>query len=389
VARPSLEVADVFRFHGQQYKAKQGKHLHLNQLKVMSAIEACRSAKLGGHQLHCSQCETDVIAYNSCRNRHCPKCQASSAKRWLEARQTQLLPVDYYHVVFTLPAAISQLAFYNKADMYGLLMKAAARTLATIAGDPKHLGAHIGTTMVLHTWGSAMVHHPHVHCIVPGGGIKNGEQQWQACKKGFFLHVRVLSRLFRRLFVEGLRALFKRKRLLFFGEVSELEDADTFAKWCTQQQNRDWVVYAKKPFAGPKAVLAYLARYTHRVAISNSRLRDINDQHVTFTYKDYRRKGNNQHKTMQLDTDEFIRRFMLHVLPSGFHRIRHFGLLASRPKMALARQLLDVTAPEVKVTSEKEDVEPAVFNCRKCQQPVEIMAIQAPVYLPRAPPKVE
>ena len=389
MARPSLEVADVFRFHGQQYKAKQGKHLHLSQLKVMSAIEACRSAKLGGHQLHCAQCETDVIAYNSCRNRHCPKCQASSAKRWLEARQTQLLPVDYYHVVFTLPAAISQLAFYNKADMYGLLMKAAARTLATIAGDPKHLGAHIGTTMVLHTWGSAMVHHPHVHCIVPGGGIKNGEQQWQACKKGFFLHVRVLSSLFRRLFVEGLRTLFEQKRLLFFGEVSELEDANRFAKWCTQQQNRDWVVYAKEPFAGPKAVLAYLARYTHRVAISNSRLKEINDQHVTFTYKDYRRKGNNQHKTMQLDTNEFIRRFMLHVLPSGFHRIRHFGLLASRPKLALARKLLNVPAPEVQETSAKADDEPAVFNCRKCQQPLEIMAIQVPVYLPRAPPNAK
>jgi hypothetical protein len=384
-----LEVADVFRFHGQQYKARQGKHLHLSQLKVISAIEACRTAKLGGHQLHCAKCETDVIAYNSCRNRHCTKCQASSAKRWLEARQTQLLPVDYYHVVFTLPAAISQLAFYNKADMYGLLMKAAAKTLSTIASDPKHLGAHIGTTMVLHTWGSAMVHHPHVHCIVPGGGIKNGEQQWQACKKGFFLHVRVLSRLFRRLFVEGLRALFEQKRLLFFGEVSELEDANRFAKWCTQQQNREWVVYAKKPFAGPNAVLAYLARYTHRVAIANSRLRDINDKQVTFTYKDYRRKGSNRHKTMQLDTYEFIRRFMLHVLPSGFHRIRHFGLLASRPKMALARQLLDVPAAEVKVTSEKEDDEPVVFNCRKCQKPLEIMAIQAPVYLPRAPPKAK
>jgi hypothetical protein len=384
-----LEVADVFRFHGQQYKAKQGKHLHLSQLKVMSAIEACRSAKLGGHQLHCAQCETDVIAYNSCRNRHCPKCQASSAKRWLEARQTQLLPVDYYHVVFTLPAAISQLAFYNKADMYGLLMKAAAKTLSTIASDPKHLGAHIGTTMVLHTWGSAMVHHPHVHCIVPGGGIKNGEQQWQACKKGFFLHVRVLSRLFRRLFVEGLRALFENKRLLFFGEVNGLEDANTFAKWCTEQQNREWVVYAKKPFAGPKAVLAYLARYTHRVAISNSRLREINDKQVSFTYKDYRRKGSNQHKTMQLDTVEFIRRFMLHVLPSGFHRIRHFGLLASRPRLALARKLLDAPAPEVQETSAKADDEPTVFNCRKCQQPLAIMAIQAPVYLPRAPPKAE
>lgn len=387
MSRPSLEVADVFRFHGPRYRAKQGKHLHLNQRKVMSAIESCRSAKLGGHQLHCSHCETDLIAYNSCRNRHCPKCQASSAKRWLEARQTQLLPVDYYHVVFTLPAAISQLAFYNKAAMYGLLMKAAAQTLSVIANDAKHLGAQIGTTMVLHTWGSAMVHHPHVHCIVPGGGIKNGEQQWQACKKGFFLPVRVLSRLFRRLFVEGLKALFADERLLFFSELNELDDTDTFAKWCTKQQSREWVVYAKKPFAGPQAVLAYLARYTHRVAISNSRLREINDNQVTFTYKDYRRKGDNRHKTMQLDTDEFIRRFMLHVLPSGFHRIRHFGLLASRPKLALARKLLDAPAPEVQETSTKAEDEPAVFICRKCQQPLEIMAIKEPVYLPRAPPK--
>ena len=234
---------------------------------------------------------------------------------------------------------------------------------------------------------NAMVHHPHVHCIVPGGGIKNGEQQWQACKKGFFLPVRVLSRLFRRLFVEGLKALFADERLLFFSELNELDDTDTFAKWCTKQQSREWVVYAKKPFAGPKAVLAYLARYTHRVAISNSRLREINDNQVTFTYKDYRRKGDNRHKTMQLDTDEFIRRFMLHVLPSGFHRIRHFGLLASRPKLALARKLLEAPAPEVQETFTKAADEPAVFICRKCQQPLEIMAIKEPVYLPRAPPK--
>jgi hypothetical protein len=382
---PKYEVADILRLHGKAYKAKQGKHLHLTHMKVMSAIAACRSAKLGGHQLHCAKCETDIIAYNSCRNRHCPKCQSSSAKRWLEARQTQLLPIDYYHVVFTLPAAISELAYYNKAKMYDLLMKAAAQTLSTIAGDSKHLGAQIGTTMVLHTWGSAMVHHPHVHCIVPGGGISQGNK-WQACKKGFFLPVRVLSRLFRRLFVEGLRALFAEKHLLFFNLLNELEDTTKFDLWCTNEQNREWVVYAKKPFAGPKAVLAYLARYTHRVAISNSRLREVSSKQVSFTYKDYRRKGNNRHRTMQLDTNEFIRRFMLHVLPSGFHRIRHFGLLASRPKLALARRLLDMPAPEAEVKPTKTEDEPAVLQCHTCKQPLAIMAIKEPVYLPRAPP---
>lgn len=236
--RPSLEVADVFRFYGEQYKAVQQGHLSLNQLKVMSAITRCRSAQLGGHQLHCPQCDTNLIAYNSCRNRHCPKCQSSAAKRWLTARQTQLIPVDYYHVVFTLPAAISQLAFYNKAELYGLLFSAASQTLATIAQDPKHLGADIGTTMVLHTWGSAMTHHPHVHCIVPGGGISTDKQQWRACKKGFFLPVKVLSRLFRRLFVEGLRQLFADDALLFYGEMKPLIEPNNFSAWCTQQQNR-------------------------------------------------------------------------------------------------------------------------------------------------------
>jgi len=384
--RTSLEVADIFRSYGSQFKTTQQGHLSLNQLKVMSAIQRCRSAQLGGHLLHCPQCNTQLIAYNSCRNRHCPKCQSSSAKRWLEARQTQLLPTEYYHVVFTLPAAISQLAFYNKSQMYHLLFKAASQTLLTIAKDPKHLGAHIGMTMVLHTWGSAMTHHPHVHCIVPGGGISADKQQWQAGKTGFFLPVRVLSRLFRRLFVDGLRQLFADKALLFYGDLIELIEPKDFSDWCTQQQSREWVVYAKRPFAGPESVLAYLSRYTHRVAIANSRLREINDKHVSFTYKDYRLKGRTKHKTMQLETNEFIRRFMLHVLPCGLHRIRHYGLLASQTKLALARRLLNVPAPEVTATLEPVVDQSVPFQCRQCHQPMVIVAITLPTYLSRAPP---
>ena len=384
--RPSLEVADIFRDYGDHYKTTQQGHLSLNQLKVMSAIKRCRSAQLGGHQLHCPQCDTSLIAYNSCRNRHCPKCQASAAKRWLAARQTQLLPVDYYHLVFTLPAAISQLAFYNKAEVYKLLFSAAADTLTIIAGDPKHLGAQIGATMVLHTWGSAMTHHPHVHCIVPGGGISADKQQWQACKTGYFLPVKILSRLFRRLFVTGLRQLFADSSLLFYGELSELSTPASFEAWCAVQQNREWVVYAKRPFAGPDAVLAYLSRYTHRVAIANSRLREINDQYTTFTYKDYRLKGRTKQKTMQLETSEFIRRFMLHILPCGFHRIRHYGLLASKTKLALARRLLDVPAPDV--TSASTTDETAPFHCHECGQPMVIAAIMLPAHRPRAPPNM-
>lgn len=387
--RTPLEVADIFRTYGAQYKATHQGHLSLNQLKVMSAIQRCRSAQLGSHLLHCPQCNTQLIAYNSCRNRHCPKCQSSAAKRWLKARQTQLLPVDYYHVVFTLPAAISQLAFYNKTEVYQLLFRAAAQTLTTIAGDPKHLGAQIGSTMVLHTWGSAMTHHPHVHCIVPGGGIALDKQQWKACKAGFFLPVRVLSRLFRRLFVDGLRQLFANNALLFYGDMAKLSEPSDFSDWCTQQQSREWVVYAKRPFAGPEAVLAYLSRYTHRVAISNSRLREINDKYVNFTYKDYRLKGRTKYKTMQLKTSEFIRRFVLHVLPCGFHRIRHYGLLASQTQMALARRLLNIPANDVEPPLEHADDETAPFRCRQCHQPMVILAITLPAYLPRAPPNMK
>lgn len=387
--RPPLEVADVFRLYGDAYKTQQQGRLSVDQLKVISAVERCRTMQLGWHQLHCDKCETDVIAYNSCRNRHCPKCQASSAKRWLKARQKQLLAVDYYHLVFTLPSEVAQLAFYNKSHMYKLLFDAASKTLSTIAGDKKHLGADIGMTMVLHTWGSAMTHHPHVHCIVPSGGISLDEKKWQATKKGFFLPVRVLSRLFRRLYMEGVRQLYDDEQLLCFSELIEttgFTQPAKFTAWTRKQQAREWVVYAKKPFAGPKAVLAYLSRYTHRVAIANSRLQSMDKQHVSFTYKDYRRKGNNMHKTMTLDTHEFMRRFMLHVLPNGFHRIRHYGLLASPTKLKYARRLLNMAEPEPAVETNERDDEPASFECRTCHSPLHIMAIRKPVYLPRAPP---
>jgi hypothetical protein len=389
-SRPPLEVADVFRLSGTQYKSAQHRHLSLAQLKVMSAIERCRSAQLGAHHLHCEHCHTDAIAYNSCRNRHCPKCQGSSAKRWFAAREQQLLPVEYYHVVFTLPGEVAQLAFYNKAQMYQLLFKAASQTLLTIAGDTRHLGAEVGTTMVLHTWGSSMMHHPHVHCIVPGGGLDKAKQ-WKACKKGFFLPVRVLSRLFRRLYMQGVRELYESTQLLCFGELTQtsgFEHAGHFMAWCKQQQSMEWVVYAKPPFAGPQAVLKYLSRYTHRVAIANRRLQSVDETHVSFTYKDYRRKGNNMHRTMQLTCDEFMRRFLLHVLPTGFHRIRHYGLLASKAKLNMARQALHVAPPpDIKKTANESETDSAPFVCRQCQSPMKVSGLRLPAYLPRAPPK--
>ena len=389
-SRPPLEVADVFRLSGTQYKSAQHRHLSLAQLKVMSAIERCRSAQLGAHHLHCEHCHTDAIAYNSCRNRHCPKCQGSSAKRWFAAREQQLLPVEYYHVVFTLPGEVAQLAFYNKAQMYQLLFKAASKTLLTIAGDTRHLGAEVGTTMVLHTWGSAMMHHPHVHCIVPGGGLDKAKQ-WKACKKGFFLPVRVLSRLFRRLYMQGVRELYESTQLLCFGELAQtsgFEHTGHFMAWCKQQQSMEWVVYAKPPFAGPQAVLKYLSRYTHRVAIANRRLQSVDETHVSFTYKDYRRKGNNMHRTMQLTCDEFMRRFLLHVLPTGFHRIRHYGLLANKAKLNMARQALHVAPPpEIKNPANESKTDSAPFVCRQCQSPMKMSALRLPAYLPRAPPK--
>ncbi|WP_332687746.1 IS91 family transposase, partial [Devosia sp.] len=334
MARPSLEVADILNRHGEAFLARH--RLSRGQLKVIGAIRACRTAALGGHVMRCGECDHATIAYNSCRNRHCPRCQGAAAKDWLVARQADLLPVPYYHLVFTLPAPIAALAFQNKAELYGLLFRAAAETLATIAGDPKHLGGRIGFTSVLHTWGSAMTHHPHLHIIAPGGGLSPDCSRWISCRPGFFLPVRVLSRVFRRLFLEGLAALHAAGRFAFHGELGHLAEADAFAAMLTPLRRADWVVYAKRPFGGPEAVLADLARYTHRVAIANSRLVAMDRRGVTFHWKDYRARsaGKTWRKTMTLTANEFIRRFLLHVLPDGFHRIRHYGLLASSRRAA-------------------------------------------------------
>jgi Putative transposase/Transposase zinc-binding domain len=346
VSRPSLEVADIFHRHGAAWRAAHAGHLSLGQLKVMSAIETCRSAALGGHVEACEDCGHSRIAYNSCRNRHCPKCQGATARDWLAAREADLLPVGYFHVVFTLPAQIADIAWQNKAAIYDLLFRAASEAILTIAADPRHLGARIGITAVLHTWGSAMTHHPHVHMIVPGGGISLDGERWVVCRPGFFLPVRVLSRLFRRLFLAKLADA----HLQFFGDHAGLSDRRAFTRYLAPLRKKSWFVYAKPPFAGPEAVLAYLSRYTHRVAISNSRLLSLDEAGVTFRYKDYRRNGYERYRTMTLDPGEFIRRFLLHVLPKGFHRIRHYGLLASvgrKTNIARARQLLATPQPEV------------------------------------------
>ncbi len=394
MARPPLEVADIFRAHGPAWRRAQAGHLSLGQLKVMSAIERCRSAALGGHVLRCQGCGHIQIAYNACRNRHCPKCQATAARAWLEDRQAELLPVDYYHVVFTLPGPISDIAYQNKSVLYNLLFKAAAETLLTIATDPKHLGARIGVTMVLHTWGSAMTHHPHVHCIVPGGGLSADATSWIACKPGFFLPVRVLSRLFRRLFLEKLSAAHQARELEFFGEHTPLAEAKAFADWLKPLRQLEWVVYAKRPFAGPAAVLAYLSRYTHRVAIANSRLVAFDERGVTFKWKDYRNKGRYQHKIMTLNTDEFIRRFLIHVLPSGFHRIRHYGLSANaqrRENLVRARELLASPMPEDATDEAVHGDGPdtpaySPYVCPDCGAPMIIIDTFERGHLPRAPP---
>jgi hypothetical protein len=349
VSRPVLEVADIFRGRGPAWRKANAGHVSLGQLKVMSAIESCRTAALGGHVARCEKCSHIHIAYNSCRNRHCPKCQGAAAKQWLAEREAELLPVPYYHVVFTLPAQISDIAYQNKAAIYDILFKAAAETLITIATDPKHLGARIGLTSVLHTWGSALTHHPHVHIIVPGGGISLDGKRWVSCRPGFFLPVRVLSRLFRRLFLEKLMAAHEAGALTFFGTRAPLAKRKAFAAFLTPLRRIEWVVYSKRPFGGPQAVLAYLSRYTHRVAISNGRLIAFDEVGVTFKWKDYRATGRERAKVMTLAADEFIRRFLIHVLPTGFHRIRHYGLFASGKRaenIARASQLLNSPAPQ-------------------------------------------
>ena len=379
--RPPLEVADILNQHGDQYRADHRGHLSLGQLQVMSAIQRCRTDTLGGHVLHCVRCDDQLISYNSCRNRHCPKCCGSKAQQWLEDRKSELLPVEYYHVVFTLPAQIADIAYQNKAVVYDLLFRASAEALRTIAADPKHLGAKIGFTSVLHTWGSALTHHPHVHCIVPGGGLV--EDRWQPCKRGFFLPVRVLSRLFRRLFCEQLLAAHQDGKLKCFSELADLQQIDRFRQYLAPLRTSEWVVYAKRPFAGPEAVLAYLSRYTHRVAISNHRLISHTDQGVTFNWKDYR-TNSVRYKPMTLATDEFIRRFLIHVLPKGFHRIRHYGLLAShvrRKNLVRLRVALDVYEPD---PLDEPPERHAPFVCRTCGEPLRIIETLNPK--PRAPP---
>src|SRR3974390_312672 len=329
MARPLLEVADIFRACGPAWRDANAGHVSLGQLKAMSAIESCRTAALGGHVLRCEDCAHAQIAYNSCRNRHCPKCQSAAAKSWLADRQAELLSVPYYHLVFTLPAAVADIAYQNKAAVYDMLFAASAAALTTIAADPKHLGARIGVISVLHTWGSALTHHPHVHMIAPGGGLSPDGARWISCRKGFFLPVRVLSRLFRRLFLERLVAAHDAGRLHFFGALASLAARDAFDAHLAPLRTAKWIVYAKRPFGGPEAVLAYLSRYTHRVAIANSRLLAFDGGAVTFKWKDHPRNARARYNTPALDAQEFIRRFLIHVLPSGFHRIRHYGLFAS------------------------------------------------------------
>ena len=340
-----LELADIFRRHGDAYRHAHEGHLGRVERRVMSAIELCRTAELGGHSEVCTSCGLIRCAYNSCRNRHCPKCQGQARADWLAARQIEVLPVPYFHVVFTLPAPVAEIAFQNKATVYAILFRAAAETLRTIAADPKHLGAEIGVVAVLHTWGQNLHHHPHLHCVVPGGGPSLDGTRWIACRPGFFLPIRVLSRLFRRLFLESLRAAFTTGELGFFGELAELGQPAAFARRLAELRRIEWIVYAKPPFGGPEQVLAYLGRYTHRVAIANSRLISLTDGRVGFRWKDYRHHGKS--KVMTLHADEFIRRFLLHTLPDGFHRIRHYGLLANgqrAEKLALCRKLLAVAA---------------------------------------------
>jgi hypothetical protein len=362
VGRPSLEVADIFRDHGPAWRDANHGHISLDQLKVMSAIESCRTAALGGHVARCENeaCGYTTIAYNSCGNRHCPKCQGAQAREWMQAREAELLAVPYFHIVFTLPSRIANIAYQNKAVIYDLLFKACAESMLTIAADPKHLGARIGITSVLHTWGSAMTHHPHLHMIVPGGGLSTDGSRWVAAKPRFFLPRHVLSDLFRALMLAKLLAAHSAGRLQFFGPHAHLANAKAFRTFLAPLRRKRWYIYAKRPFAGPKAVLAYLSRYTHRVAISNSRLIKANATSVTFRVKNYRLKGPVRYTSMTLATGEFIRRFLIHVLPQGFHRIRHYGLFAGSAKaacIAAARQLLGVpsVAAEADSTAEVAD----------------------------------
>ena len=355
MARAGPEVADIFRRYGAAYRETHGASLCAAQRRVMRAIELCRTAALGGHVERCDRCDHQRICYNSCRDRHCPKCQSLARAQWLEDRRSELLDTQYFHVVFTVPQPIAAIALQNKETVYNILFRAAAETLRTIAADPEHLGAQIGFFAVLHTWGQVLSIHPHLHCVVPGGGISPDGTRWISCRPNYLLPVPVLAPLFRRLFLDYLRQAFDAGDLQFFSSLEPLRIRDAFLRHIAPCREKDWVVYAKRPFAGPEEVLKYVARYTHRVAISNNRLLDINDGKVQFRWKDYR--DSNRHKTMTLDADEFIRRFLLHVLPDGFQRIRYYGFLANRyraEKLTLCRQLMQMPPPTVKREANKD-----------------------------------
>jgi len=375
-----FEVADIFRRYGEHYRQSHEGHLGRVERRVMSAVEMCRTARLGGHVQQCQDCDTVRIAYNSCRNRHCPKCQGQASRDWLAARQADLLPVGYFHVVFTLPQQIAAIAFQNKEKVYTILFRAVAETLRRIAADPRHLGAEIGFIAVLHSWGQNLQYHPHLHCIVPGGGLSFDQSRWVACRKGFFLPVRVLSRLFRRLFLEELKQAYDQGQLRFFGDMANLANPATFNRTGRDARRVDWVVYAKPPFAGPRQVLAYLGRYTHRIAISNSRLVSIDGDRVAFRWKDYRHHG--KRKVMTLDADEFIRRFLLHTLPDGLHRIRHYGLLANghrQIKLDLCRKLLNVPPPEnVAEEPDTRQSPPLAHRCPCCGGAMAVIGAWSP-----------
>ena len=390
--RPRFEVADLFRCYGADYRQKHGASMSVAQRRVMTAIELCRTAVLGGHLEQCDHCGHQRNAYNSCANRHCPKCQSLARAKWLEDRHSELLHTQYFHVVFTVPEEISAIAYHNKRQVYGILFRAAAETLRTIAADPKHLGAQIGFFAVLHTWGSNLLHHPHLHCVVSGGGLSADGSQWICCRNGFFLSVRVLSRLFRRLFLEQLCNAFDAGNLEFFSSLESLRNPSAFRNYLAPLREVEWVIYAKRPFAGPEQVLDYVGRYTHRVAISNNRLLDIAEGKVSFRYKDYRHEA--QQKTMTLQAEEFIRRFLLHVLPEGFQRIRYYGFLANRyrqQKLARCRDLLDTSQPEPAASKVNNDYRDryeeltgsSLWQCPVCHQG-RMLIIEI---LPRSPPR--
>jgi Putative transposase/Transposase zinc-binding domain len=392
MSRPAYELAGIFRQHGDTYR--KARSLPLEQRRVMRAIEVCRTSVLGGHAEVCGQCDYTRISYNSCRNRHCPKCQNSERAKWLESRQGELLPVEYFHVVFTVPEEIARIAFYNQEIVYGILFGAASETLLTIARDPKHLGAEIGFFGILHTWGQNLLHHPHLHFVIPGGGI-GPDLEWVCCRPGFFLPVKVLSRLFRRLFLEALRQAYAKKQLQFFSEMEALKEEPSFRNYLLPLEQAEWVVYAKPPFGGPRKVLDYLGRYTHRVALSNDRILDVSNGQVTFQWRDYRARDKYKSRTMTVSADEFIRRFLMHTLPPRFQRIRHFGFMANRfrkRKLALCRQLLANPVTELLPTpAQCHAREAALFtqpfrHCPQCGTGILIRLALAVYRWPAKPP---